>query len=304
MKALHQFDLNLLKAFDVLMDERNVSRAAERLNLTQSAMSGMLARLREGLGDPLFVRAQRGIVPTERALSLAEPIKTTLAHIDGILQPAEFEPATAKMTLRVAATDYSMSAVMVHFVAKLALLAPNIKVALLPLTPDLPQQLSQGKLDFALLVPSEGADYLHLKPLYDEHYLCAMRADHRLAANAELTLADYCQAQHILASPVGGGFSGVSDMALAKQGLKRNVKVSLNNFLLLPQLLQHSDMIATVPSRLTALLPNIKHFPTPMPVQGFTKYIAWHDRTHNDPAHRWLRSLVGEVCRGFMVVPI
>ena len=116
---LRRADLNLLKVFDVLMDERSVTRAAERLALTQPAVSGMLARLRERFDDPLFVRAQRGVTPTARALELAGPVRQVLAEVEALLRPAAFDPATASFTLTLAATDYALQAIVAPFIAAL-----------------------------------------------------------------------------------------------------------------------------------------------------------------------------------------
>jgi DNA-binding transcriptional LysR family regulator len=145
MRDIKNIDLNLLKALDALLDERSVTRAAERLSLTQPAMSGMLTRLRESFNDPLFVRSQRGVVPTERALELATPVKQVLAEIAVLLTPTEFDPLTASMTLSIAATDYALQAVAVPFVLELKKRAPNIRVALLPIENEsLHAQLERG----------------------------------------------------------------------------------------------------------------------------------------------------------------
>jgi len=122
-------DLNLLKAFDALMDERSVTRTAARLAVTQPAVSGMLNRLRESFGDLLFVRTQRGMVPTPRALELAGPVKHVLAQVETLLRPSAFDPASASFTLSIATTDYALKAVVTPFLAALRPLAPAIRVA-------------------------------------------------------------------------------------------------------------------------------------------------------------------------------
>lgn len=132
MISLRNLDLNLLKALDALLDERSVTRAAASLNLTQSAMSGTLTRLRESLDDPLFVRAKRGIVPTARALELAAPVKRVLGDIEALLQPPLFDPAGATLTLTIAATDYALRAIAVPFLTALKTQAPMMRVALVP----------------------------------------------------------------------------------------------------------------------------------------------------------------------------
>ncbi|MEG0004184.1 LysR family transcriptional regulator, partial [Comamonas sp.] len=129
---IKNLDLNLLKALDALLDERSVTRAAERLSLTQPAVSGMLTRLRESFDDPLFVRTQRGIAPTLRAQALAGPLKELLCNAEALLRPQGFDPATAQMTLRIAATDYALQAVVLPFLAVLRKRAPGVCVAVVP----------------------------------------------------------------------------------------------------------------------------------------------------------------------------
>ncbi|NWB64425.1 LysR family transcriptional regulator, partial [Pseudomonas sp. F1002] len=166
---IRNLDLNLLKALDALLDERSVTRAANRLSLTQPAVSGMLSRLRESFADPLFVRAQRGIVPTSRAEQLAAPVKKLLADIEGMLQPQSFDPLTASMTIRIASTDYALRAVVVPFLNALRIQAPNIRVSVQPVDhQELQNQLDRGEIDLALVTPEAVTPGLHAIALFDE----------------------------------------------------------------------------------------------------------------------------------------
>lgn len=295
MRDIKNIDLNLLKALDALLDERSVTRAAERLSLTQPAMSGMLTRLRESFNDPLFVRSQRGIVPTQRALDLAVPVKKVLAEIATLLQPAEFDPHSARLTLTIAATDYALQAIAVPFLVELKKRAPQIRVALLPIENQLlSQQLERGEIDLALLTPPNCPAELHARRLYDEDYVCVMRSDHP-NAKQPLSLDEFCTLEHALFSYTGGGFIGVTDEALARIGRSRQVMLSVKSFLVMASILRASDMIAVVPKRLVDSLDGLATQPTPIPVEGFTKIAAWHERTHQDPAHRWIRELLFEL---------
>ena len=194
MKSLQTLDLNLLKAFSVLMDERNVSKAAERLAITQPAMSGVLTRLRDSFDDPLFVRVQRGVVPTNRALELAPQVKKVLNEVEQLLQPPQFDPKTAELTVRIACTDYAMRAVIVPFLHLLKIQAPKIKVAVLAINESAVQnQLEQRQIDFALVTPDFQAPDIHAKNLYDERYICAVRRDYPIAQQTELTLEQFCE---------------------------------------------------------------------------------------------------------------
>lgn len=288
---IRNLDLNLLKAFDALMDEGSVTRAAQRLVLTQPAVSAMLTRLRDYFDDPLFVRSQRGMVPTERALTLAGPIKQVLADINLLLQPIHFEPQTAQMTYTIAATDYALKAVIVPLMAELKKKAPGVRVAVISVNQDsLSRQMEQGEVDLALVTPETTPEELHGRALYEEQYVCMMRADHPTAVSGHITLEQFCSLEHILVSSKGG-FWGPTDDALATMKLNRHVGLSVNSFLVLPEILRITDMIAVVPRRLACRHDNLVIIDTPLEVLGFTKSMAWHERSHRDPAHQWIREI-------------
>ena len=295
---IRHFDFNLLKALDALLDERSVTRAAERLALTQPAVSGMLTRLRESFDDPLFVRAQRGIVPTLRAQQLAVPVKQLLSDIEHILQPQAFEPATASMTLTIASTDYALRAVVVPFLSALRVQAPNIRVAVQPVdNQHLLSQLDRGDVDWALVTPESTAAGLHTSTLFNERYVCVMRANHPDAIGETLSLDRFCALDHVLVSSSGGAFQGVTDQALARIGRSRRVTVSVTSFLVLPEILMGSDLIAVVPRRLAKKSTGLIMLEPPIDIPGFSKAVAWHERTHHDPGQKWLRSLLIDTCK-------
>jgi len=297
MKDIRSVDLNLLKALDALLDECHVTRAAARLGLTQPAMSGMLTRLRESFGDPLFVRAQRGMVPTQRALDLAPGVKQLLAGIDALLQPPGFDPATARLTFTIAATDYALRAIAVPFLSVLKPLAPHMRVALVPLrNGEVQTQLERGQISLALLSPENTPPDLHARVLFHERYVCVLRDGHPAATGRKLTLEQFCALDHALGSYEGGGFHGATDDALHKLGQRREVTVSVNSFLILPDILRASDMVAILPSRLVAGMAGLQVCEPPLEVPGFSNAAVWHARTHNDAAHRWLRELLVRSC--------
>lgn len=295
MKAdLRTLDLNLLKTLDALLDERSVTRAAARLSVTQPAVSGMLNRLRDYFDDPLFIRAPHGIVPTLRADALAAPVKRILADIDVLLQPVEFDPQTANMTFALAATDYALRAVIVPFIAALKVQAPMIRVRVVPVEPGrLVSQLEQGKIDVALMTPHTTPVELHSRALYDERFVCMMRADHP-DAGQPLTLDRFCALEHVLVSWEGESFHGVTDDALAAINRSRRVGLSVSSFLVLPEVLAVSDMIAVVPERMAENRSGMFVCDAPVDIQGFTKSMAWHARNHSHPAQSWLRGLLLE----------
>lgn len=297
MRDIKSLDLNLLKALDALLDEGSVTRAATRLGLTQPAVSGMLTRLRDSFDDPLFVRGQRGIVPTPRAQELAQPLREVLAEIQALLQPASFDPASADYTLTLAATDYALQTVVVPFVAELSRRAPGIRVAVRPVDNDQAQSLmARGQLDLALLTPDTTAPDLHMRPLFQESYACALRAGHPACAAGALTLDRFCDLGHALVSYSGERFWGVTDEALARIGRSRRVALSVTSFLVLIEILRTTDLITVAPSRLMARAAGLTLMAPPVDIPGFTKVAAWHDRTHRDPGQRWVRALLFETC--------
>lgn len=298
MRDIRTLDLNLLRALDALLDERSVTRAADRLALTQPAVSGMLTRLRESFGDPLFLRSQRGVVPTLRALELAGPVKRILDEIDGLLQPPRFDPATAQFTLSVAATDYALQAIMVPFLRRLRQEAPNLKVAVRPIEAKRMQSaLEQGELDLVLITPEHAAPDLHTRHLFREHYVCALREGHPDATPDRMTLDRFCALDHALVSYTGGGFSGVTDAELAKLGRSRRVVLSITSFLVLLDILRQTDLITVVPAKLLNEAEGVRLLAPPLAIPGFDKLAAWHDRTHRDAGHRWVRALLFETCQ-------
>ena len=291
---LRTLDLNLLKTLDALLDERSVTRAAARLSLTQPAVSGMLTRLRDNFDDPLFIRAPHGMVPTLRAQQLAPTVKHILNDIKALLQPVQFDPLTAELTFTLAATDYALKAVVVPFIAALKVRAPGIRVRVIPVEPErLTTQFEQGKIDLALLTPNTTPGDLHSRTLYEEHYVCMLRANHP-DAQQPLTLERFCALEHILVSYEGESFWGVTDEGLAKVGRTRRVGLSVSSFLVLPEVLAISEMITVVPSRLASAHVSLCVQTPPVAINGFTKSMAWHERTHHDAAQQWLRDLLYE----------
>ncbi|WP_210014390.1 LysR family transcriptional regulator [Pseudomonas palmensis] len=298
MKDIRTLDLNLLKALDALLDECNVTRAATRLGVTQPAMSGMLTRLRENFEDPLFVRAQRGVVPTQRALELRARLKQVISEIGALLQPPVFDPSTAQLTFTIAATDYALRAVALPLLTALKLQAPHVQVALLPVDDkQVRAQLECGDIDLALVTPESTPPGLHARNLFEENYVCVLREGHpAMDGHKRLTVNQLCALDHALVSYTGGGFRGVTDEALEKLGKQRKVTLSVKSFLILPEILRASDMVAILPSRLVAGMAGLAVFDPPIEVPGFTKVAAWHERTHRDAAHRWLRELMFQTC--------
>jgi len=290
-------DLNLLVSLDALLSELNVTRAAERIHLSQPALSAQLARLRSLFGDPLLIPAEsgRGMVATARALALKQELNVLLKGLETLIrrQPG-FDPQSAQQTFAIAISD--SSAASLPFLEHLARAAgPGILVALRSAESGaFAELLNQGEID--LLVASERSvpPNMKAKLLIKERFVMAQRKGHP-RGTAPLDLDAYCGLRHILVSTSGGSFSGFMDEHLQRLGRRREVVLSLQQFTLVPELLAASDYVCTCPSRLAARFADrLDAFELPFEAQGFTLCAAWHPRNHADPANLWLRELFAQ----------
>lgn len=287
-------DLNLLVALEALLAERNVTRAARRLHLSQPTLSAQLARLRDVFGDPLLLPAQRGMIPTPRALELEEPLHRALEEVRGVVSAgAPFDPATAERTVTFAASDYSQYAVLMPLVVVLAREAPGLRIAFRALDgARLAAQMEQGEVDVALMTPETAPPRLRSRHLFDERYVAIARRDHP-AVGAGMDLDTFCALDSIVVSPEGGGFVGATDTALAALGRRRPVALSVSSFLIVPEIVAHSDMVALVPEGIVRdRADRLRIVDPPLPVPGFSMAMLWHDRSTNHPALRWLREVL------------
>ncbi|HBF31970.1 LysR family transcriptional regulator [Rhizobium sp.] len=292
MSDIKNVDLNLLKALDALMETCSVTRAAERLGLTQPAVSGMLTRLRETFDDPLFIRTQRGVLPTPRAQALAAPLRQALMEIQSLLTPHVFDPAKAVMTVTIAATDYAQKAVLLPFMSALRQEASNVRVSVRPVElSNLGQQMESGNLDMALITPDMALDTMRSRMLFNETYVCIMRKAHP-ASDRPLDIDHLCALDHVLMSHDGSRFHGATDAALEKIGRSRRVVAAVPSFLVLIDLVRQSDLVAMVPSRLVADATDLFIQAPPIDIPGFAKILTWHERLQSDPAQKWIRETI------------
>jgi DNA-binding transcriptional LysR family regulator len=300
MRDLKRIDLNLLVALDALLEERSVTKAADRLALTQPTVSAMLARLRKLLGDPLFIRTQRGMLPTPRAAAMAPKLKQWLQEAHALVAEEAFVPSAADFTTALCANDYIQSALIVPFFERLHAQAPNVRLAVRnPQFADLPAMLADGELDLCVTTTPEIPSLdLQSRTLYEERYVGVARRGHPLTTRKRITLEQFSRYPHIMVSPTEGRFVGPTDRALADVGHKRRVALSAPGFLILPEVLKTGDFIAIVPKRvLVERMAGLVTFVPPVRVPGFAVLMLWHARLHHDPAHRWLRTLLAETAR-------
>jgi DNA-binding transcriptional LysR family regulator len=291
---IRNVDLNLLVALDVLLAERNVSRAAVRLHLSQPATSAVLARLRELFGDPLLRRSARGMLPTPRALELLAPVKQVLDEIDRIIQPrAAFDPDRAEYTFTLSASDYVEYALLPTLVDYLEREAPRVRLAVRPLDlQTVAKQMEIGEVDLCITGLLNAPQGLHERPLYTERIVSVVRRNHP-GVDAQLTLDSFCRLEHILVSVPGSGFSARIDEALAALGRKRHTRLAVPHFLLVPEIVARSDMISALPERLAlGYADKLRILEPPIKLDGFTVGQIWHERNEREPAQIWLRDVV------------
>jgi DNA-binding transcriptional LysR family regulator len=296
---MSRIDLDLIVTLDVLLAERNVTRAARRLNLSQPALSARLNRLRDIFGDPLLLPAQRGMVPTQRALELQEPLHIALEGLRQVVaEGASFDARTTVATVAISASDYVQYSVLIPLISALRTEAPGIRVAWRALDVSaLRSQLEHGEVDLALVMPQGAPESARMSTLYHERYVVIARKDHP-RARGSIDLDLFCELEHIVVSPEGGGFRGPTDLILEAAKRSRRCVLSAPAFLIVPETIAHSDMIAVVPDRLARdYTERLQVLEPPLVIPGFDIAMVWHDRTTTHPTQRWLRERIVSVAR-------
>ncbi len=291
-----RYDLNLMPIFVALMEERSVTRAAERLGMTQPALSNALARLRTTMQDQLFIRARYGIQPTPIALELAPVIVEALARIDdAVLGQQDFDPATVERLMTIAPNGYAEFVLAPAIVARLGDVAPGIQLRLVPYGNDLIETgVISGTTAMVLGRIVDPPDNLVVQHLMDDGFACVVRANHP-SVGETLSREQFERLRHVNVLPPGRLRAGLFK-ALERQGLRREVAVSVTNFLAVPEMVAVTDYCATLPRLICHRLahdPRLRVVPAPVDLGTFPVEMAWHVRYRHDPAHRWLRSLIG-----------
>ena len=297
-----RYDLNLLPVFVALMEERSVTRAAERLGMTQPALSNALSRLRTTLQDQLFIRERYGVQPTPVAVELAPVIAEALAKLDdAVFGQQEFDPATAERRLTIAPNGYVELVLVPALVSRLRAVAPGVALRLIPYSNDLAQTgVVSGTTALVLGRVIDPPDSLVVQHLFDERFACVVRAGHP-GVGSSLTREEFERLKHVNVVPPGRMRAGLFQ-ALARQRLKRDVAISVTNFFAVAEMVAVTDYCATLPSlvgRRLASDPRLRVVLPPVDLGTFPVEMAWHVRYRHDPAHSWLRSLISEVALGF-----
>ena len=305
---LGRVDLNLLVYLDVLLRERNVTKAANHLGLSQPAMSNGLKRLRELFDDPLLVRTRDGMTPTERAEKLQPQIRAILSNIDNALQSQkEFDAASTQRVYRIMASDYAESTLVPHILSRLREEAPGITLDIMTPSDVSFDVVEQGKVDLVINRFDSLPQSFHQKRLWQDSFSCLLCANNPL--NTEFTLERYLEAQHVWVSKTGMGVGvgvdpddvrrlGWVDSALAKQDKTRQITVFTRHYQAAMLLAEQSDLIVTLPSKAAALQkdnPRVVIKSPPFAIPKFELKLAWSGLLQHNLAHQWMRRLIIEV---------
>lgn len=297
---IRRIDLNLLKVFEALLEERSVTAAGARLGLAQSSISHALRRLRAVLGDPLFVRGTHGMQPTSGAIRLSAPISQALTSLQAALDDStSFDPSSSRRVFTLLMTDIVELMFLPRLTSHLSTVAPGIQFVV----QQLPRQsyrdaLEQGTADLALgQMPGRSHDLLH-EYLFDEHFTCVMRAGNPLRRS--LTLATYMKAEHlVIGSPAIS--ESLIKKALGARASHRRIRLRVPHYMIAPFVLAHTDLVAILPRTLSAAFTRLgvlAEVPVPFPIPPVITRQFWHSRSTHDPACQWLR---GVIAREFAV---
>lgn len=296
----NKLDLNLLVALDALLTELNISRAAEKTNLSQSAMSNALARLREYFDDELLIQVGRRMQPTQRAEVLRDAVNDVLRRIEGSIsaKPA-FVPSESNREFRISVSDFSLSVLIPRVIARAHAQGPRIRFALIPQVQDPTRALDRAEVDL-LVLPQEFCTPDHpAEEVFRERHVCVVWRGSALA-EGELTLERYMNAGHVVMVPPGTNSSSVEAWMANKLGFARRVEVTSFSFASCVELVKGTDRIATVHGRLARklapLLPVVLK-ESPLPLAQMHQMMQWHRYRTNDPGIEWLRQIILESAR-------
>ncbi|APT34824.1 HTH-type transcriptional regulator YidZ [Methylobacterium phyllosphaerae] len=292
----HGLDLNLIVAFDALMEERHVTRAARRIGLTQPAMSAALARLRKATGDELFVRGPKGLAPTPRAQDLAAPFKGALRAVgEALALRDDFRPAEASVVFTLALSEHPAHVLLPPLAEALAAAAPGVDLHIRGFTDrnEAVRLLDEGLADVAVGVPPGTEARILARPLFRERFVSVARSGSP-AAECLGDAAAFAAARHVLVSPEGDGFGAV-DEALSERGLRRRLGVVLPQMYAAPALVARTDLVATLMEGVvtgSGMAPLLTVRPCPVELAPVEFHLLWHRRSDRHPAQAWLRDLL------------
>ncbi len=295
-------DLNLLRVFDAVMSERNLTRAANRLAMTQPAVSNALKRLRDSVGDELLIRTAHGVKPTPHADELWPAVRRALSDLEAAMAPQSFDVSTTQATFRMAMADATAALWLPSLVRSIERDAPRVNIRMVPLTTREPRpMLLRGDIDLAIgffpgvvaQLAGEPDTPIRHELLYSGQYACVMRKHHPLAKK-ELTLDSYCEAKHLLVSFSGRAHGIVSD-TLTQLGRERRILLTVNHFFTAGRVVANSDLLTVIPRHLiasTGMTGELIAKELPFDLPQVQVDMLWHERDARSPSHKWLREHV------------
>lgn len=291
------FDLNLLVAFNALMLERNVTKAAAMASVSQPAMSAALSRLRNVFNDPLFIRSAEGLLPTAKAQEIAVPVAEALGQVRNLMNPEKiFDPAAEARSFTLGLTEYPLQVLLPSLMQKVGEMAPNCVIHVRYFTDrdESVALLDAGKIDIAIGVPPTKAENRILsQAVLSDNFVTLVGHDYAGVAEG-IDLNAFVAMRHILVSPEGNRY-GLVDQKLREYGLIRNISLTLPTMFSVPALLPGTDYVATVLNRVATHPANqahIKVFESPLELPSIQFHLLWHRRTQENPAHRWMREVI------------
>lgn len=301
---LASLDLNLLTAFEALAKARSVTNAAKMLGLSQPAMSHILARLRQALGDQLFVKTPKEMVPTPKAMRLAPYIHEILSRIERtILDVEEFSSKKLVRTFHIKTTDFIEVMITPKLLSRLESEAPQVKISVTSPEFSLPREmLEQGSCDMAIGgFFGELPDGFYQQKLFEDGFVCAVRRGHpRLGEQSTMRVDEFCRERHILIAPSGELHSQL-DRILRTKKKSRSVVAGCSSYVVAGWILEETDSVLTAPSKLIDILSRkfeLNELPLPVKSPKISVVQVWHERNHQDPEHKWFRDLVRKAFQG------
>lgn len=292
---LRSLDLNLLVALKALLDEKHVTRAANRIGLSQPAMSRALGRLRVLFKDPLLVTSGNGSGLTARAMEIQQPLQVIFAEIHQLMSPPSLDPASMQGEISIATRDNEMVSILPQVISKVTQEAPGLTLRVQSMVGDDLSPLEDHRVDFILTGTKSKSANLCYYTLYEEDFVCLAAANNP-AAQQELTLENFLGMKHCLVSITGFG-PGYVDTVLAKQRLQRKIVVYVPHFLAAAYIVSRSDLLVTVPRNIGLLLTQSAGSPVvmlqpPIKIPHYSIYLYWHIRNQNNLTHKWLRDVI------------
>lgn len=294
---MNPIDIRLLAVFDEIYKSRSVTAAAEALDLGQPAVSVALSKLRHHFGDQLFVRTSAGMEPTPFGEDLMRPVRAVLEAMEVVLgQSNDFEPTSSERTFRICMTDISQLILLPGLLEKVRVAAPGIRIQVFPITNDLSRQLESGDADLALGFLPQLETGFYQQVLFRQSFVCMVSKNHPRIAGT-LTLAQFQKEDHASISSSGSA-PLIIDREIARQEISRRIVLEIPNFLGAAFVVEHTDLVVTIPKRLGDVLQGrgaYQIFPVPFPLPDYEVKQLWHQRFHNDPGNRWLRRVISEL---------